>query len=71
MNFVKSIQKIEVNARVGREEGHRQFVHHRKTVGASALNQTYGKGQRSILARIVSADLVQANGLGLALCSAR
>src|SRR5947207_3996926 len=35
----------------------------------SALNQTDGTGQRSSLARIASADLVQTNGLGLALCS--
>jgi hypothetical protein len=38
---------------------------------ASALNQTGDTGHRSSLARIASADLVQTNGLGLALCSAR
>jgi hypothetical protein len=38
---------------------------------ASAPTQTDGTGQRSSLARIVSADLVQTKGLGLALCSAR
>jgi DNA-binding transcriptional LysR family regulator len=36
-----------------------------------ALTQTDSTGQRSSLARIASADLVQTNGLGLALCSAR
>jgi hypothetical protein len=40
-------------------------------LGASAPTQTDGTGQRSSLARIVSADLVQTKGLGLALCSAR
>src|SRR4029077_15808699 len=38
---------------------------------ASALNQTEVTGRRSSLAIIASADLVQTNGLGLALCSAR
>jgi hypothetical protein len=37
----------------------------------SALSQTDGTGQRSSLARMASADLVQTKGLGLALCSAR
>jgi hypothetical protein len=37
----------------------------------SALIQTSGTEQRSSLARMASADLVQTNGLGLALCSAR
>src|ERR1700730_11712402 len=40
-------------------------------MGASALTQRDGTGRRSSLARIASADLVQTNGLGLALCSAR
>jgi len=39
--------------------------------GSSAVNQTAGTGQRSSLARMGSADLVQRKGLGLALCSAR
>jgi uncharacterized linocin/CFP29 family protein len=39
---------------------------------ASALSQTDGTGgQRSSLAIMASADLVQTKGLGLALCSAR
>jgi MFS family permease len=37
----------------------------------SARNQTDGTGQRSSLAIIASADLVQTKGLGLALCSVR
>jgi hypothetical protein len=37
----------------------------------SALIQTSDTGHRSSLARMASADLVQTNGLGLALCSAR
>src|SRR6267378_1334769 len=37
----------------------------------SALDQTDSTGRRSSLTRIVSADLVQTNGLGLVLCSAR
>jgi hypothetical protein len=39
--------------------------------GTSALTQTDSTGQRSSLARMASADLVQTKGLGLALCSAR
>src|SRR5438270_13890439 len=42
----------------------------RARIPASALSQTDGTGQRSSLARIASADLVQTKGLGLALCSA-
>src|SRR5262249_52364604 len=38
---------------------------------SSVSNQTDDTGQRSSLARIASADLVQTNGLGWALCSAR
>jgi hypothetical protein len=38
---------------------------------SSALSQTDGTGQRSSLAIIASADLVQTKGLGLALFSAR
>ncbi len=38
---------------------------------SSALSQTDGTGRRSSLARMASADLVQTNGFGLALCSAR
>src|SRR6516164_11774158 len=40
-------------------------------VPTSALTETDGTGQRSSLARMASADLVQTKGLGLALCSAR
>jgi hypothetical protein len=38
---------------------------------ASGMIQTDDTGQRSSLARMASADLVQTNGLGLALGSAR
>jgi hypothetical protein len=38
---------------------------------SSALSQTDGTGRRSSLARMASADFVQTNALGLALCSAR
>jgi hypothetical protein len=41
------------------------------TCVTSVLNQTDGTGERSSLAKIASADLVQTNGLGLTLCSAR
>jgi Family of unknown function (DUF5677) len=40
-------------------------------VPASAMTQTDGTGQRSSLARMSSAGLVQTKGLRLALCSAR
>jgi len=44
---------------------------HSANIGSSALSQTDGAGQRSSLARMASADWVQRNGRGLALCSAR
>jgi len=51
------------------QTGARVLVHGRDAErGASALVQTDGTGQRWSFARIASADLVHAKGLGLALC---
>jgi hypothetical protein len=44
---------------------------HKALSATSALSQTDGTGQRSSLAIMSSAELIQRKGLGLALCSAR
>jgi hypothetical protein len=52
----------------GREIG---SVGYEAPLDPSAVNQTDDTGQRSSLAKMASADLVQTKGLELALCSAR
>ena len=71
-DFSKQNKGVTVDYQAkGSGAGIQDFTNKTVDFAASALTQTDGTGQRSSLARMALADLVQTKGLGLAFCSAR